>query len=166
MKLTPYCSATLLWCTLVPPGRDCGHLPQKPHGREQVFIEHMAGEISNHGHNMVSELTRTDWCFFSPQRPLNGAVLTLVHYSRCTPLPGCRPSCWCTIMPVPCGLACALCALGLCALCAMCIMHVPCVPCASDPPAAEVCQTTQLSPGEAHQLPILTPPADSKLTYT
>ena len=163
----------------------------------------MAGEISNHGHNMVSELTRTDWCFFSPQRPLNGAVLTLVHYSRCTPLPGCRPSCWCTIMPVPCGLACALCALclcpvchvhyacalwpglcpvctvpvpcglacalcalGLCALCAMCIMHVPCVPCAGDPPAAEVCQTTQLSPGEAHQLPILTPPADSKLTYT
>ena len=93
VKLTPYCSATLLWCTLVPPGRDCGHLPQKPHGREQVFIEHMAGEISNHGHNMVSELTRTDWCFFSPQRPLNGAVLTLVYYSRYTPLPGCRPSC-------------------------------------------------------------------------
>ena len=84
----------------------------------------MAGEISNHGHNMVSELTRTDWCFFSPQRPLNGAVLTLVHYSRCTPLPGCRPSCWCTIMPVPCGLACALWALCLCPVCPVPVTHL------------------------------------------
>ena len=135
---------------MVPPGRDCGHLPQKPHGREQVFIEHMAGEISNHGHNMVSELTRTDWCFFSPQRPLNGAVLTLVHYSRCTPLPGCRPSCWCTIMP---------CALWP-GLCPVCTVPVPCVPCALC--LCPVCpvpvthlrrksaKTTQLSPGEAH----------------
>ena len=120
---------------MVPPGRDCGHLPQKPHGREQVFIEHMAGEISNHGHNMVSELTRTDWCFFSPQRPLNGAVLTLVYYSRCTPLPGCRPSCWCTIMclcpvawPVPCVhwacVPCVPCALGMYPVCPVPVTHL------------------------------------------
>ena len=129
VKLTPYCSATLLWCTLVPPGRDCGHLPQKPHGREQVFIEHMAGQLSNHGHNTWwVNSPGTNWCFLLHKGHL------MVRYSPWYTTPGIlhsqdaglHASAPCAVCHVPCAM-CAMCAMypvchvhDACNLCALC----------------------------------------------